>query len=89
MNSVSIGVKPPTVTNKQNASGSKITTANHSRSQSGSNVLPANGQVTTAAPKHENKNKSFSRGELFGAASISGITVGILIGTNLLNEFLK
>jgi hypothetical protein len=48
-----------------------------------SNALSTNTQATTfIATKHENRNKAFSSEELFGAASISGMSAGLLIGNN-------
>jgi hypothetical protein len=46
--------------------------------------VSANSKAVTMAPNNENKEPSFSKGDLFGVASISGVSAGVLIG-NIFN----
>ncbi|XP_060599419.1 uncharacterized protein LOC132753025 [Ruditapes philippinarum] len=48
--------------------------------QAGSKTVSANRKAVTMAPNNENKEPSFSKGDLFGVASISGVSAGVLIG---------
>jgi hypothetical protein len=76
-NSIYNGTSTPPVSSYQTNRGVKSTVTNHSQ---GTKHLSANSQSTMASQKHDPKSSTFSSEELFGAATISGMSAGVLIG---------
>jgi hypothetical protein len=85
-NSTSVGTSTSPVSSYQTNPGVKSTVTNHSP---GTKHMYANSQSTMASQKHDPKSSSFSSEELLGAASISGMSAGVLIGNNCRNIFLE